>query len=82
MSDVNVTLYAAQAHYITWVKLYEHKDRVLHSKTAVVDGVWSTVGSTNLDLWSFIRNDEINAIILSTDFASQMEDLFISDREK
>ena len=63
------------------VKLFEHKDRVLHSKTAVIDGVWSTIGSTNLDLWSFIRNDEVNAIVLSTDFASQMEALFTKDKE-
>jgi cardiolipin synthase len=85
VSDVKMTLYAAQSHYEdlleAGVKLYEHRDRVLHSKTAVIDGVWSTIGSTNLDLWSFIRNDEINAIVVGPDFASEMEDLFINDRE-
>jgi cardiolipin synthase len=85
LSDVNLTLYAAQSHYEdlleSGVKMFEHKDRVLHSKTAVIDGVWSTIGSTNLDLWSFIRNDEVNAIVLSADFASQMEDLFTKDKE-
>lgn len=85
LTDVTMTLYAAQSHYEdlleSGVKLYEHRGRVLHAKTAVIDGVWSTVGSTNLDLWSFIRNDEINAIVLGTDFASQMEDLFTKDKE-
>lgn len=83
MSDHNLILYAGQYYYTrllkAGVKLYERHQAVLHSKTAVVDGVWSTVGSTNLDLWSFLRNDEVNAVILSHDFASRMEDLFAED---
>ncbi len=54
---------------------------MLHAKTAVIDGVWSTVGSTNMDLWSFLRNDEVNAIILSRDFANEMEGMFEKDLE-
>ena len=54
---------------------------MLHAKTAVIDGVWSTVGSTNMDLWSFLRNDEVNAIILGGDFADKMEAMFQSDLE-
>ena len=52
---------------------------MLHAKTAVIDGVWSTVGSTNLDQLSFLDNNEINAIILDTDFAEEMEALFKQD---
>jgi cardiolipin synthase len=52
---------------------------VLHAKTAVIDGVWATIGSTNMDLWSFLRNNEVNAVILSADFADQMEQLFMKD---
>jgi len=37
---------------------------LLHAKTAVIDGVWSCVGSTNLDWRSFLHNDELNAVIL------------------
>jgi cardiolipin synthase len=59
--------------------LYEHRDAMLHAKTAVIDGVWSTIGSTNMDLWSFLRNDEVNAVILGTDFANEMEALFEKD---
>ena len=61
------------------VKLYEHRERVLHAKTAVIDGVWSTIGSTNFDSWSFMRNDELNVVIIGVDFADQMEALFKRD---
>lgn len=54
---------------------------MLHAKTAVIDGVWSTVGSTNMDLWSFLRNDEVNAVILGRDFAVEMEAMFEKDIE-
>ena len=61
------------------VKLYEHRDSLLHAKTAVIDGVWSTIGSANLDFWSAASNDESNAIILSGQFAAQMERVFARD---
>jgi cardiolipin synthase A/B len=86
LSDSNLSLYAGRSHYEdlleAQVKIYERSDRVLHSKTAVIDGVWSTIGSTNLDLWSFLRNNEINAIIIGVDFANQMESLFKKDIEE
>jgi len=55
---------------------------MLHAKTAVIDGVWSTIGSTNMELWSFLRNDEVNAIILGKNFADKMEMLFEEDLEQ
>jgi len=61
------------------VKLYERRKVLLHAKTAVIDGVWSTVGSTNLDSWSLQNDDEINAIVLSREFADEMEALFAAD---
>ncbi len=54
------------------VKIYERQDRMLHAKTAVVDGVWSTVGSTNLDWRSLLYNDEVNLVVLGPEFAGQM----------
>ncbi len=54
---------------------------MLHAKMAVIDGVWSTVGSTNLDLWSLARNDEVNAVILGQEFPSEMEAMFADDIE-
>lgn len=61
------------------VKIYERRDALLHSKTALIDGVWSTVGSTNLDWRSFLHNDEVNAVILGQEFGAQMRAIFETD---
>lgn len=61
------------------VKIYHRQNVFLHAKTAVIDGVWSTVGSTNLDTWSLLSNDEANSCIYDPDFAAQMENLFNDD---
>jgi cardiolipin synthase len=85
-SDHSLVFSAGRSYYTTLlnsgVKLFERRDRLLHAKTAVIDGVWSTVGSTNMDLWSFLRNDEVNAVILGKGFGAQMEAMFASDLEK
>ena len=61
------------------VKIYQLRGAVMHAKTACIDGVWSTIGSTNLDWRSFLHNDEINAVILGRGFAAQMEAMFAAD---
>lgn len=61
------------------VKIYERRDALLHAKTALVDGVWSTIGSTNLDWRSFLHNDEVNAVILGQEFGAQMQAMFEKD---
>ena len=58
------------------VQIYERRDALLHAKTALIDGVWSTIGSTNLDWRSFLHNDEVNAVILGPDFGTQMQTMF------
>jgi cardiolipin synthase len=82
-SDARLVLHAGRSHYggllRAGVHIYEHQDELLHAKTAVIDGIWSTVGSTNMDLRSFLHNDEVNAIFLGTDLARQMETLFAHD---
>jgi cardiolipin synthase len=82
-SDSSMALHAARYNYSALlkagVKLYERRKVLLHAKTAVIDGVWSTVGSTNLDSWSLQNDDEINAIVLSREFADEMEALFAAD---
>jgi cardiolipin synthase len=74
---------AGRSHYTkllkAGVKLYERQGALLHVKTAVIDGVWSTVGSTNLDWRSFLHNQEINAIVLGTVFGDKMRASFIDD---
>ncbi len=74
---------AARSHYSelleSGVKVFEWKGNMLHAKTATIDHVWSTVGSSNLDWWSIARNDEINATILSPRFGAEMDRMFMSD---
>lgn len=82
-SDIALMVHASRFHYAPLLeagaRIYEYELPVLHSKTAVVDGVWSTVGSSNLDFRSFIHNDEANAIIIGSDFGHRMEAMFIDD---
>jgi cardiolipin synthase len=82
-SDSEITFHAGRSHYSTLleggVKLYERRGELLHAKTAVIDGVWSTVGSTNLDWRSFLDNDEINAVILGREFGQRMQAVFAGD---
>jgi cardiolipin synthase len=61
------------------VKIYERRGVILHSKTALVDGVWATVGSTNLDWRSFLHNYELNAVVLGAEFGSQLQAMFDKD---
>jgi len=83
ISDWSVVSKAGRSYYSrllkAGVKLYERRGTVLHAKTGVIDGVWSTVGTTNLDLWSLLRNNEVNVVILGEDFARHMEDMFTLD---
>jgi len=61
------------------IRIYERRGAVMHAKTACIDGVWSTIGSTNLDWRSFLHNDEINAVVVGRGFATQMETMFADD---
>jgi cardiolipin synthase len=61
------------------VEIHERHGAVMHARTAVIDGVWSTIGSSNLDLRSFLHNDEINALVVGRDFAVQMDTMFAAD---
>jgi cardiolipin synthase A/B len=61
------------------VSIFERRAALLHSKTAVIDGVWSTVGSTNFDWRSFLHNQEVNAVVLGTEFGDRMRASFADD---
>ncbi len=61
------------------VRIYERRGAVMHAKIVCIDGVWSTIGSTNLDWRSFLHNDEINAVVLGRGFATQVEGVFVAD---
>jgi cardiolipin synthase len=82
-TDSSLILWAGHAYYAELleggVKINERREALLHSKTALIDGVWSTVGSTNLDWRSFLHNQEINAVVLGADFGAQMRAMFEAD---
>ena len=83
-TDSWAVFHAGRSHYAellrAGVRIYERRDAVLHAKTATIDGVWATIGSTNLDWRSYLHNDEINAVILGPEFSRQMEAMFAKDR--
>jgi cardiolipin synthase len=85
ITDSSLVLHAQRYHYSvllkSGVKIYEHDTSLLHAKTATVDSVWSTVGSTNMDFLSLLSNNEVNAVILSREFAGEMEKTFARDLE-
>ena len=82
-TDWWLVFHAGRGHYAqllrAGVKIYERRGAILHSKTALIDGVWATVGSTNLDWRSFLHNDELNAVVLGTEFGSQLKAMFNKD---
>jgi cardiolipin synthase len=82
-TDRSLAQYAGQYFYSdlleSGVKLYKRRNVLLHAKTLVIDEVWSTVGSTNMEWWSFSTNNEVNAVILSREFATEMEKMFAGD---
>jgi cardiolipin synthase len=84
-SDSGPAFHAGRSHYSALlragVKLHERRGAMLHAKTVTIDGVWSCVGSTNLDRRSFLHNDEIDATILGRGFAERMQAAFSADRE-
>jgi cardiolipin synthase len=61
------------------VEIHEYTAALLHAKTMVIDGIWATVGSTNLDHRSFKLNDELNVVTYGVDVASQLERVFADD---
>jgi cardiolipin synthase A/B len=61
------------------LRIYEQRDALLHAKTLVADTALSTVGSANFDMRSFLHNNEVNAVVVGSDFARRMESLFERD---
>ncbi len=82
-TDSSLVFHAGRSHYEpllrAGVKLNERRGALLHAKTGLIDGVWSTVGSTNLDWRSFLHNQELSAIILGPEFGAKMREAFDRD---
>jgi cardiolipin synthase len=83
VSDSGLVFNAGRSKYdellSAGVKIYQLKLAVLHAKTAVIDGNWSTVGSTNIDTRSFLHNSELNVVVLGDAFGNEMERAFKED---
>ncbi|MFC5550480.1 cardiolipin synthase [Massilia aerilata] len=83
VSDHSMIRYAGQGFYDqllkAGVKIFELQVAVLHAKTAVIDGAWSTIGSANIDRRSFLHNYELNVVVLDPAFGQAMESAFNED---
>ncbi len=82
-SDSVVTQWAAHAAYDSLlrrgVRVYEYLPRVLHAKTTVVDGAWSSVGTANIDYRSFFLNYELNLVTADERMAAVLDEQFFRD---
>jgi cardiolipin synthase len=82
-SDITAAHYAGRAFFTKLLKagveIYSYQGEILHAKTAVFDGIWSVIGSANLDFQSLRRSDEGNVGIVSEDFGRQMIEIFHED---
>ena len=63
------------------VRIFEWNGSMLHAKTAVADGRWSRVGSTNLNIASWFGNCEIDALVEDEGFGRQMTEMYVEDLE-
>lgn len=83
VSDSWLVSYAGHSYYAKMleagIRVYELKTSILHAKTAVIDGSWSTVGSTNMDTRSFLHNKEVNIVVMGDEFGGEMEGAFSED---
>ena len=82
-TDVMSVKYAGMSYYTrllrAGVQIYNYHGGILHAKTALFDGCWSIVGSTNLDHQSFRRNDESNVGVLDHGLGRVMTETFQKD---
>lgn len=61
------------------VRVFEWNGSMIHAKTAVADGRWARVGSTNLNVASWLGNLELDIVVEHESFARQMEEMFLDD---
>lgn len=82
-TDVKSTWYAGRARYEQLlrggVRIFEYQPAMMHAKTLVVDGAWSSVGSMNADNRSMSFNEESNLMMLDPSIGQKMEKMFMDD---
>ena len=81
--DHNIVRQASRAQFgrmlQAGIDIYEYMPALLHAKTMVIDGVWATIGSTNLDNRSLALHEELNVILYDREVAREMERVFLDD---
>lgn len=84
-TDHAMANYAKQAFYgqllDAGVEIYEYQKSVLHAKTAVIDGIWATVGSSNIDPFSLVLSREANLVVYDRGFASELRSSMMAEIE-
>jgi cardiolipin synthase len=82
-TDVKTTWYAGRHWYedllSAGIRIYEYQPTMMHSKTLVVDGLWSSVGSMNFDNRSLAFNNESDLVVLDAGFGAAMDSTFMDD---
>lgn len=82
-TDVAIVRQASRWHYERLlrrgIRIFEYQGTMMHSKTMAVDGLWTTIGSSNFDERSFRLNDEVNVGIYDAGVAGEMEAMFAKD---
>lgn len=82
-TDVPIVRQASRWHYDRLlrrgIRIWEFQPTMMHAKTMVVDGLWTTIGSSNFDERSFRLNDEVNVGIFDARVAGHMEAMFAKD---
>jgi cardiolipin synthase len=82
-TDVPIVRSASRLYYERLlshgIRVFEYQPTMMHAKTMVVDGIWSTIGSSNFDARSFRLNDEVNVNVFDKGIAAQLEEMFRED---
>lgn len=84
--DTQLTRHASRAQWgellKAGIKIFEFQPTMFHCKYMIVDRLWVSVGSTNLDNRSFRLNDECNLNVIDGSWAASMTDVFERDRSR
>ena len=82
-SDIPMLIALSRAGYRplleAGVRVFEWNGSMLHAKTAVADGRWARVGSTNLNISSWVGNWELDVAVEDETFAHAMQDMYLDD---
>jgi cardiolipin synthase len=84
VSDAPQAVAVARSHYSDLMeagaRIFEIDHVILHSKAVTIDGVWSALGSSNLDHRSVLFNDEVDAVVLGRKTARSLERILEEDQ--